>query len=214
MKYDNDNNEELTYKLYIYNSTLGCWKESYRVSNKFTQKRSDMHKLEHYTPTNFNHVYSWINFILSIHQLPSIHSRDSRVFCTETIDLARLVRRFSSRMSITANHPPSTIFISSLWRGAEVILPSSPTLIEFYCIDRIYEHFIALYERISIRCVTLNRMSYLTFAFDEEKELICICDLSISMNFNNFIQFFSYIFFPIIYALSCSFLIIFMHFGT
>lgn len=110
-------------------------------------------------------------------------------------------------------HPLSTIFISSLWRGAEVILPSSPTLIEFYCIDRIYEHFIALYERISIRCVTLNRMSYLTFAFDEEKELICICDLSISMNYNNFIQFFSYIFFPIIYAFSCSFLIIFMHFG-
>lgn len=36
MKYDNDNNEELTYKLYIYNSTFGCWKESYRVSNKFT----------------------------------------------------------------------------------------------------------------------------------------------------------------------------------
>lgn len=156
-----------------------------------------MHKFEHYTPTNFNHVYSRINFILSIHQLPSIHSRDSQVFCTETIDLARLVRRFSSRMSI--NHPPSTIFISSLWRGAEVILPSSPTLIEFYCIDQIYEYFTALYERISIRCVTLNRMSYLTFVFDEEKELICTCDLSISIlsrwiliiSFN----FFIYIFF-------------------
>lgn len=149
MKYENDNNnEELTYKLYIYNSTLGCSKGSNRVSDKFSQKRNDMHKLEHYTPTNFNHVYSRINFILSIHQLPSIHSP---IFCTETIDLARLVRRFSSRMSITANYPPSTIFISSLWRGAEVILPSSPTLIEFYCIDQIYECFTntALYKRTS-----------------------------------------------------------------
>lgn len=39
-----------------------------------------------------------------------------------------------------------TIFISSVWRATEVILPSSPTLIEFYCMEEIYERFTELLE--------------------------------------------------------------------
>lgn len=39
-----------------------------------------------------------------------------------------------------------TIFISSVWRATEVILPSSPTLIDFYCMVEIYERFTELLE--------------------------------------------------------------------